>query len=366
MKPDHLRIDERVSIALRALYRRYGYLPYQVNTFEEYDLYMKHRSVLSNEQILTFPSQGGALMALKPDITLSIIKNAKDEDMPLKVCYCESIYRVPRGAQGFKEIMQTGVECIGEVDDYAMGEVLLLAAKSLEEISASYMLDVSDMGVISAALSAAALDSSARAAALEAIGAKNLHALRALCEANAVEESAAQLLCSLVTVYGPMKETLAQYEAMALPEGCAARLKSLRVLCDMLSAQNEKRVNLDFSVVNDMNYYSGLVFSGFVSGIPSSVLSGGRYDQLMRRMGKASGAIGFAVYLDQLERLGDERQETDVDVLILTGEENDPLAAAAMAGEYTARGMSVRVQRKGGKLLRAGETIDLAGKEAQG
>ena len=64
MKPDNLRIDERASIALRALYHKYGYLPYQVNTFEEYDLYMKNRPMLMSEQILTFPGAGGALMAL--------------------------------------------------------------------------------------------------------------------------------------------------------------------------------------------------------------------------------------------------------------------------------------------------------------
>lgn len=365
MKPDNLRIDERASIALRALYRRYGYLPYQVNTFEEYDLYMKNRSMLLSEQILTFPSAGGALMALKPDITLSIVKNTQDEDTPLKVCYCESIYRVPKGADGFREIMQTGVECIGSVGDYEMGEVLLLAARSLEAISPAYMLDVSDMGVVSSILSEAALEPQARAAVLEAIGAKNLHALDALCVDLSIKERQKELLKALVTVYGPMDETLSRYEAMALPEECAKRIASLRVLCGMLSMQGIGNVNLDFSVVNDMNYYNGLIFSGFIAGIPTSVLSGGRYDLLMRRMGKESDAIGFAVYLDQLERLGDASRETDVDVLILTGGGTDPLAAAQLAKAYIDRGLSVRVQRKGGAAIRAGETVDLTGEGAQ-
>lgn len=365
MKLDSLRIDERASIALRALYRRYGYLPYQVNTFEEYDLYMKNRSMLSSEQILTFPGAGGALMALKPDITLSIVKNTKDEDVPVKVCYCESIYRVPKGADGFREIMQTGVECIGLVDEYAMSEVLLLAAKSLESISATYMLDVSDMSIVSAILDAAQLKDEERARVLELIGEKNLHGLNALCEELSLPESAAALLGALVSVYGPMDETLTQYETMALPQECQRGMKSLRVVCDLLEAQGVKNVNLDFSVVNDMNYYNGLVFSGFVAGIPASVLSGGRYDLLMRRMGRKSDAVGFAVYLDQLERLVEEKAAIDVDVLILTDEAMNPLQAAKCAQEVIAGGETVRVQRKGAAQICAGRTIDLTGEGAQ-
>jgi len=49
-----------------------------------------------------------------------------------------------------------------------------------------------------------------------------------------------------------------------------------------------------------MTYYSGIVFRGYIKGIPDGVLSGGRYDRLMRKMDRTSDAIGFAVYLDRL------------------------------------------------------------------
>ena len=57
---------------------------------------------------------------------------------------------------------------------------------------------------------------------------------------------------------------------------------------------------IDFSAVSDMNYYNGIIFRGFISGIPDGVLSGGQYDRLMKKMGRKSAAIGFAVYLDKL------------------------------------------------------------------
>lgn len=65
-------------------------------------------------------------------------------------------------------------------------------------------------------------------------------------------------------------------------------------------AQN---LRIDFSILNDTNYYNGIIFKGFIDGIPQSVLSGGRYDSLLSRLGRKQGAVGFAVYLDGLDRL---------------------------------------------------------------
>lgn len=71
-------------------------------------------------------------MALKPDVTLSIIKNTREnEPGPRKVYYNETVYRSGKGDEGFQEIMQTGLECIGELDLYHIYEVTALAVRSL-------------------------------------------------------------------------------------------------------------------------------------------------------------------------------------------------------------------------------------------
>ncbi len=352
---DPLRIDERASIALRALYRRHGFLPYPVSTFEEVDLYARSRPLPGS--LLTFPGAGGTLMALKPDITLSIARGARAEDAPLRVFYAERVYRIPRGEEEFKEILQTGVELIGGIDDCAMAQTLLLAARSLALLSPAYLLDVSHLGFVSALMDAAALSPADRDALLACIRDKNLHGLRAACAQLYIKEETAALLASLITCSGEMDETLRRFEAMPLPEGCRAPLASLRRLCDLLAAQGVANVNLDFSASVGMDYYSGLVFSGFIAGVPRSVLSGGRYDPLMRRMGKPLDAIGFAVYLDQLDRLDDARAEADVDLLIITGS-TDPSRALSLAQAAIAQGKTVRLQPCAGNV-RAREILDL-------
>jgi ATP phosphoribosyltransferase regulatory subunit len=102
-------------------------------------------------------------------------------------------------------------------------------------------------------------------------------------------------------------------------------------------------VRLDFSVGNNMRYYSGVVFRGYLEGVPASVLSGGQYDKLPLKMGRNAKAIGFAVYLDRLENR--EEEPFDVDTLILHDGTADPLVLTAAAEEAAEKG-SVLVTRE--------------------
>lgn len=144
MKNDN---TESIKNSLCDLFRSYGYSRFKVNKFEEYDLYAQNRSFLTSKQFITFSDTDGRLMALKPDVTLSIIKNISASDKLRKLYYTESVYRVPEGGDGFREITQTGLEYIGSLSSAAVAEVLNLAARSLEQISADCVLDISHLGV---------------------------------------------------------------------------------------------------------------------------------------------------------------------------------------------------------------------------
>ncbi len=139
-----LRNDEKAVFALRSLYEKYGYAQFKMSKFEEYDLYVRNKDFLVSDNIITFTDTNGKLMALKPDVTLSIIKSSDDEKgYTQKVYYNENVYRVAKSTASFKEIMQVGLEAFGNIDDYNICEVLTLAAKSLKSISASCVLDIS-------------------------------------------------------------------------------------------------------------------------------------------------------------------------------------------------------------------------------
>ena len=298
-----LKTEERAILTLRALYRQYGYAPYKMSRFEEYDLYVRSKDFLVSDQIITFSGDQGKLMALKPDVTLSIVKNAPEEPGVIqKVYYNENVYR------DYREIMQAGLECVGDLGAYEIAEVVLLAAKSLALLGENYVLDISHMGLLNAVLESCGFDEGEKKQAMTFLRRKSLHELRKLCH----QEAAWEKLQCLLTCHGRemarVKSVLTTEEEIQAWE----ELHSLWAILENSGCGNH--IRLDFSVGNNMRYYSGVVFRGYLEGIPSSVLSGGQYDKLPKRLGRNARAIGFAIYVDLLQG---EESRFDVDTLIL-------------------------------------------------
>lgn len=311
---DVIKNDEKAIFKLRTLYRKYGYKQYKMNKFEEYDLYLKNKDFLVSDGIITFNDTNGKLMALKPDVTLSIVKNSRDGELN-KLYYSENVYRLSHGTHSFKEIMQTGLECIGNIDIYNICEVVMLAAESLKAISGNFVLDISHMGFVSAILNSVCEDESVKDTIIDCIGKKNLHEIKEICKNNNINSKALE---KLVSTYGNGEKVLSELKEIAAEYNIADELYELETINKFLTCAGlGNKINFDFSIVNDMKYYSGVVFKGYIEGIYTSVLSGGEYTRLMRKMGKSSGAVGFAVYLDLLERLNTTDKKYDADSVIL-------------------------------------------------
>ncbi len=359
--------DEKIIFKLRQLYSKYGYMKYRMSKFEEYDLYVRNKDFLVSENIITFTDVDGKLMALKPDVTLSIIKNSReDADSVQKMYYNENVYRASTETRAFKEIMQTGLEAIGDIDDYCICEVLMLAAKSLECITDDYILDISHMGIVSLAIEGIEISQKGRAALLKALGEKNIGGIAAVCNAECIDEKTAELLKSLVTVYGAPDKVIAKLKSMNLAKQFDDAIKQLEDITEMLTFCGcIDKIRIDFSVINDMGYYNGVVFKGFVNGVPEGVLSGGQYDNLMKKMSRKSGAIGFAVYLDLLERMYVDSHDFDVDTVLIYDE-------GAKLGDInnavrllTDNGESVIAQKAKPEKLRYKKLVKLCGMEVE-
>ncbi len=338
---------ERTIFSLRGLYEQYGYRKYKMNKFESYDLYQENRDFLPSERIITFPDAHGKLLALKPDITLSIVRTTPGEaGAPRRVYYCENVYRAPAAEEDMKELLQLGIEYLGEVDLYAESEVLLLALRSLAEISRDSVLCVSHMGFLQALYRRAGAPPAARAELSRAIAARNKTALMEACTRFGIPARETEALSEVCSLYGEAGEVLPKLSAIAGEGEGGEAVRELAALCRILSAAAPgSALMLDFSVTGNTDYYNGLVFQGFVEGIPTAVLSGGRYDSLLGRLGKCGGAIGFAVYTDLLERLYTEDAEAEVfDVLLVYGD-SDPAAVAKKVLELTAAGLRVTAQK---------------------
>ena len=302
-----LRNDERAVFALRSLYLQYGYRQFKMSKFEEYDLYSKNKDFLVSEGVISFTDTDGKLLALKPDVTLSIINNAKDQSGQVdKLFYNENVYRISGDSHSYKEIMQTGVECIGAVTEAERTEVAVLAAKSLALISNSFKLCIAHTGLVLALLDEYDVEESVRPQVFTALKEKNARLLESVCTSEQYEA-----LKELLVTYSHPEVMIGALSWIATTPDAYAAMCELQDTVESLQKDFSGKIAIDFSVVSDNGYYSGIVFKGFVGGIADRVLSGGQYDKLMEKMGKKAAAIGFAVYLDTLERYEEQAVQAE-------------------------------------------------------
>ena len=330
---------------LNQLYEGYGYRKFRMSKFEDYDLYAQNKDFLKKGHIITFTDVDGSLKALKPDITLSIIKNNSGDSE--KVYYNENVYREMGGT--FKEILQVGVESVGQIDPYAEAEVIALAAKSLEILSEDYVLDLSDVSFIRCLLGGMNLSQGDQEQTLTLISQKNAPGIQAMADRGILTAQDAQAIQELMGIYAPLKEGIAQAGKLARTNESWEILRQLSATAALLEAFGlNGQIRLDFSLVNSMDYYNGVIFQGFLPNIPFPALSGGRYDNLPRKMGKQVGAIGFALYMGRLEQYFSQERQYDADLLLTYGPDADLAKLAAFAEQIRAKGCTVRCEREMG------------------
>ncbi|MGI6072070.1 MAG: ATP phosphoribosyltransferase [Lachnospiraceae bacterium] len=307
-----LRNDEKIILALRSLYENHGYSHYKMSRFEEFDLYVRNKNYLVSDRIISFTDTNGRLMAMKPDVTLSIIKSCDDESSSVhKLYYNENVYRANNDEEGFKEIMQAGLECIGNLTASDISEVVSLAARSLAILSDEAVLEISHLGILSCVVDSLNVSEEGRSGIYRCVNEKNASSLDEVCKKENIPGKTAAVLKELALLYDRPKAAMAKLtnalKKIDLLSSNPALCNSLDALGKLLQDLEEDDIydllRIDLSISSDLKYYNDIVFSGYVNGVPAGVLSGGQYDGLMKKMGRNSLAIGFAVYLDKLERI---------------------------------------------------------------
>ena len=346
--------SEKTYLALRELYESYGYRKYAMRKFEEYSLYLEHKNFLTSEFILTFNDPGGRLMALKPDVTLSILKNSTGGDRSEKVYYKESVYRLDRRSSEYREIEQLGLEMINCSDMISLTELCALAKGSLDAVDADNVLCVSDMRYVTGLLDALDAREGAREEIVSFIRAKNAHELKSALVRAGADESYADGFSSLIA-FSDEKDLLSEAEKYALNDEMKSAVETLK----KITGGAFGAISADLTLINDTAYYNGIVFSGYVSRIPRAVLNGGCYDRLAEKFGKKRGAAGFALCLSELNAYYDASPEYDADLLLLYSDVSDPEKVLETAEGYRRTGRSVRTEKSEPKGLRFKEKIIL-------
>ncbi len=339
--------SEMLIMNLRKLYEQYGYKKISLPTFEEYDLYSEYRDFIKSEKILTLMTPEGKLEALRPDITLSVAKKvAKDKNIKSeKIYYLENIYRFSK-MNGYKEKKQLGIELIGRETDFLNYEITNLALKSLNQINKNYIFAFSHVSFISSIFNTINIDYDLQNEILYNVQHKNKHDLEKLISDINIEEKYKILIISLPELSGPFEIIYERLQSFDLDDNLREILDKLDKFYKLLllsSNSDKSKIIFDLSLTNNLEYYNGIIFQGYVEGLSKIILTGGRYDNLFEKFGINKGAIGFAIYLDNLKGYFKEANKKNIDILLFY-DNSDYKLLISKINDFIVSGFTVRAE----------------------
>lgn len=343
IKTDSLTNEEKISVLLGELFQSFGYVRYSMTKFEEYSLYGENKDFLSNGNVITFLSGDGKMLALRPDVTLSILKNTNaTRTNSEKVFYIEKVYRYDKETKSFKEISQAGVEMLGNVDRASIAEIVVMALNSLAALSDDFVLDISNISFVKGMFDGYDIDISLRRTLTKFLKDKNLHEVDNLVSQNMISDEFASAFKTLISISDKPVVALGKMKKLIVTDEMQKAYDEMKELFDVLSSgKDTDKIRIDFSVESDFNYYTDIVFCGYIAEMPKAVLKGGRYDALAYKMKKDIGALGFAVYVGDAANVRHSKPKA-ITVILSDGDTKGVFEAAQ---KLRAKGERVRIAR---------------------
>jgi len=337
-----------VERSLSVLFKQRGYKKVITPTIEFFDVFNRPSAGFSPEDLYSMTDSFGRLLVLRADSTMPIARIAatrlRNESIPIRLYYNQNVFRRQQRFSGLNdESTQSGIELIGVKGFRADVEVLTTAADALSACGVSdYRIEIGHADFFKALASELNASSETISLLCEYIEAKNYGEVNDLLE-NFGENNAAKAIRQLPHLFGGV-EVISKARELCSSAGAVSALDYLeKLLEEVKNIVPEDKINIDLGLVHRSNYYTGVVFRGYIQGSGLTVLSGGRYDGLVAEFGKSLPSIGFGVDVDALAYAllssGSVPKTKSVDVLVYA-ENGCETKAMLKIRELNAQGLS--------------------------
>lgn len=319
----NLSSEEKLLFDLRNLYENFGYEKIDMDIFENYESYTIKNDAIDVASIFKIVHPSGKIYVLRPDMTVPIAKkfasSYEKRAISAKVYYHDSVFRMNNDMnQDLSEHKQVGIECIGNNSVITNVEIIEMAKKSLELISDNYIIDISDVKFLKNLFAEINLEKSVEKEIISLIEKKNLSDLEKYIANYDLALDVKKVILEIPNLYGSFEKVIEKAYKICLNDEMKNAIDELKELYEIITNNSKNnKLNLDFSMISNLDYYSGILIKGYIADIPEAVLSGGRYDKLTKNYGKSLPAIGFAVELDQLNALHNEDKYLNRGIIIL-------------------------------------------------
>ncbi|MBR1384851.1 MAG: ATP phosphoribosyltransferase regulatory subunit [Ruminococcus sp.] len=341
-----------VENKLASLFNSFGYSEVVTPGIEFYDLFSGSSRHFRQDMMYKLTDSKGRLIVIRPDSTVPIARLVSTRltaaVLPLRLYYNQPVYENNALLKGRSdEIAQSGIELIGGEDtERADYEAMCLALEALDRFdSDNFRFEIGDIGYFKELVSKLDVDDSTREEIRLLISAKNFPALNDILDEVGNTPITASLK-ALPRLFGG-EEVFEKASSLYTDDKINAILSHLndvyRKLCDLGYGG---KISVDLGIVSHVDYYTGIVFKGYLSGVGQSVLKGGRYDGLLSEFGRPCPAIGFGVNCDDvasyLRKKGLAPEISSPDCIIFA-ENGKSAEAVAFAKKLASEGNKVEI-----------------------
>lgn len=294
---------------LRKTYIESGFMELKSPTLEFYDVFNIENTTLPQEKMYKLFDNQGRILVLKPDMTIPIARivatKLKEAPHPLKLCYTSNIYRVNESLYGKNnEITQSGIEIIGVKSLKADVEAIITGIKSLLNCGLKdFKIELGQAEFFKAVIEETNLEDEKKEKLRKSIESKNFTTLSELLEIERknIGDKVLNVLREMPGLFGGI-EILDKAEKLTLGnERAQDALNSIRKVYAVIESIGlSSYLSIDLGMVQDLNYYTGIIFRGYTHGVGGNILTGGRYDNLITQFGDNEPATGFAIDVDSV------------------------------------------------------------------
>ena len=303
---DECSTRENLIGKVNGVFTKWGYSEVITPTVEYYNTFHYKIQSLKEEEMYKFFDETGKILVLRPDMTVPIARvvatKLKDYKIPIRLRYESNVYRVNESLGGKRnEYTDCGVELIGLDSKSSDLEILITALQVLKVAEVKeYKLEIGDINFYNSSINSLGLNEYEKTTLAELIEKKSLKELEDYIERLNIEEDKKAFFKRLPWLFGG-KEVLDECRKLTFNEEMNITLNYLDKLYSSLESLGFGHlITVDLGMVPRLDYYTGIIFRGYVQGAGNIVLSGGRYDNLIKVFGRDEKAIGFSINMDSL------------------------------------------------------------------
>lgn len=357
--PGEARLKRKIEDIWAQTFRRWSYEEVVTPTLEFFEALTVDGGTIDGDQLHKLIDRQGRILALRPDMTTPIARmvatRLQSAQLPLRLFYLANVFRDEEPQAGRqREFFQGGVELIGVKSPWADAEVIALAVEALLAVGVKdFKIGIGQVEITKGLINQLNLPDDQRDRVRKAIMNKNFVDLDGILETNGVPPERRTLINSIVTPYGSPR-VLDQVGALLHDQAILDDVQDLTLVLDALKAYNlSQYVFIDLGILRNFDYYTGIVFEGYVKGIGFPICGGGRYDRLLGKFGFDCPATGFALGLERVMLALEPQEKESVIDYLLIGEDLSLLARKAK--ELRQKGYTVEVDLTSRKLGEAQE-----------